>query len=287
MARSAVPPSLSDAVVASIIADVQEARGRARRDLPKVAPALRPALDAALQRAGLEVTRAAVRVPARAQLVALLEEGGPVQEKGLAGHLVCVTPAELKVLAARLMGEGALRRVERPSGPALALTSERALQVDRALRLVGDLEQALKWLRKATRGPQRARPGLLEADVADFFARLRAGAATTGAPAQDPGESSGSLLDRVTRATSELAAQHGGLAPVPLLVRSLGASTASIHAALREGHARGLLELQPESSMGRLGAEELALCPPGPEGTRLSWVRPLKPRPPVERSSAT
>jgi hypothetical protein len=55
----------------------------------------------------------------------------------------------------------------------------------------------------------------------------------------------------------------------------MDAPTLAVHAALLEGYARGWFELQPESSMGRLGPADLALCPAGPEGTRLSWVRPL------------
>lgn len=35
----------------------------------------------------------------------------------------------------------------------------------------------------------------------------------------------------------------------------------------------GVIELRPESGLGRLSQAELDLCPPGPHGTRLSWVR--------------
>jgi hypothetical protein len=35
----------------------------------------------------------------------------------------------------------------------------------------------------------------------------------------------------------------------------------------------GLLELRPEGGIHRLSDEELAACPEGPHGTRLSWAR--------------
>jgi hypothetical protein len=274
--------SLADTVVASIIADVRARRGVARRDLPRVSPPARAALDDALRIAGLEVSRSAVRVPARSQILSLLEDGGAVDEKGLAQRLACVTGPETKALVAALLREGAVRRVERPSGPALRSPSERTIDADRAARLGEEIERALKWIRKAKRAPGRS-ADLLERDVVELLERLGdaasvrlAQAASVSTPGQTSRPAASSLLDHLTRVATQLAAKHGGLAPVPLLVRSLDAPTAAVHAALLEGHARGWLELQPESSMGRFGAEDLALCPPGPEGTHLSWVRPLK-----------
>ena len=278
MARPPVaPPSLADTTVSSIVAEVRGQRGVARRKLPKVAPSLRAALDAALRAAGLEVTPSVVRVPARAQLLALLAGGAAVEEKGLVRQLACVTAGEAKALVASLVREGAARRVERPSGTALSLPSERAVGAEGAARLAADLEGALKWVRRAARTAGPGRLELLESDVTALLERLGAALSSEG-PLPAPSRAAGSpstLLDRLAHAAIQLAAQHGGLAPLPTLVRALDAPTASVHAALLEGHARGLFELQPESSMGRLGAEDLALCLAGPEGTHLSWVRPL------------
>ena len=277
MPRSApVPRPLPDTVIAAIVADVRRLRGLARRDLPKVPPAARPLLDDGLRAAGLEVTRTAVRLPAREQLLALFQDGGPIEEKGLATRLACVTPAEGKALLAALLAEGAIRRVERPGGPALALSAARTLDAGRAADLAADLERALKWIRRAARAPRGARAELLEEDVAALVSRLGASASAGRVPVPPPSPGPSALLQRLARTALDLAARHGGLAPVPLLVRSLAAPTASVHAALLEGHARGWFELQPESSMGRLGADDLALCLPGPGGTRLSWVRPLR-----------
>jgi hypothetical protein len=278
-AGSSLPP---DAVVASIIVEVRSRRGVVRRDLPRVPSSARAALDDALRAAGLEVTRSAVRVPARTQLLALLENGAAVDEKGLAQRLVCVTGPETKAIIAGLLRDGGVRRVERPAGPALRLPSDRTVNADRTARLAGELERALRWIRKARRA-RGSGADLLECDVAELLERLgttaslripQSASVPTARQASLPAASS--LLDRLTDTAMQLAALHGGLAPVPMLVRSLHASTAAVHAALLEGHARGWFELQPESSMGRLGAEDLALCLPGPEGTHLSWVRPLK-----------
>ncbi len=246
-----------------------------RRELPKLPAAAREVLDSALRAQGFEVTRSAVRLPARKQLLALLRDERRVDERGLAARLAYVSGPEANALIAALVREREVVRVERPSGTAFALPSERTLDADTATRLAGDLERALKWVRRAAKSPARARLALLDGDVAELLARLGAGVGalpTAPAPAD---ASAGALLELLTRTAVELAETHGGLASVPTLVRAVGASTAAAHAALLEGHARGRFELQPESSMGRLDADDLALCLPGPGGTRLSWVRPI------------
>jgi hypothetical protein len=235
-------------------------------------------LEEALKAAGLEVTRGSARVPAREQLLAVLANG-PLDEKDTATRLVGVAPAERKELVEMLLAESAIRRVARPSGVALVNASKATLDSTNAAQVAGELERALRWIRRATR-PSRGGPSaLLAADVTALVARLSIGASgiATSAPVSSAGPPAASaLLDRVASTARELATHHGGLAPVPQLVRAIGAPTASVHAALLEGYARGWFELQPESSMGRFGAEDIALCLPGPAGTRLSWVRPLR-----------
>jgi hypothetical protein len=43
--------------------------------------------------------------------------------------------------------------------------------------------------------------------------------------------------------------------------------------ALLEAEAEGLLELRPETGLGRLSEAEQLACPEGSYGTRLSWAR--------------
>jgi hypothetical protein len=255
---------------------VRARRALVRRELPKVKPGARGELEEALVARGLEVTPRGVRLPAREQTLALFRDAPLVEEKGLAARLALVVPAEAKQVVAALLREKAIERVERPSGPALALPSVPLLDAGEAVRLVKELEGAIRWLRRAAKGPANKRPRLLRRDLSDLTARL--GAAPDASDARKDPEAAppASLLPLLARTASELAARHGGLAPIPSLVRAIGAPTAQIHAALLEGHARGWFELQPESSMGRWSADDLALCVPGPEGTRLSWLRPLR-----------
>jgi hypothetical protein len=66
-----------------------------------------------------------------------------------------------------------------------------------------------------------------------------------------------------------------GLAFAPDVVRDLGEDGKQLLlAAARDG----LVELRPESGLGRLSDLEIAACPKMTDGTPLSWVRPLYPR---------
>jgi hypothetical protein len=69
--------------------------------------------------------------------------------------------------------------------------------------------------------------------------------------------------------------ESSGLTFVPKLVRLLGGTSArdALHAELLRGARAGLFELRPESGMGRLSTEDASFCIPGPQGSRLSWVR--------------
>jgi hypothetical protein len=72
--------------------------------------------------------------------------------------------------------------------------------------------------------------------------------------------------------------ESSGLTSVPRLVRALGGARArdAIHAELLRAARAGRLELRPESGMGRLTPEDLALWIPGPQGSHLSWVRRIE-----------
>lgn len=63
-----------------------------------------------------------------------------------------------------------------------------------------------------------------------------------------------------------------GLAFVPAIVRDLG-GPAVAHPVLEQLSRDGKIELRPESGLGRITAEDLALCVPGPQRSRLSWAR--------------
>jgi hypothetical protein len=72
--------------------------------------------------------------------------------------------------------------------------------------------------------------------------------------------------------------ESSGLTSVPKLVRLLGGAKvrAAVHAELLREARAGRVELRPESGMGRLSADDAALCIPGPQGSHLSWVRRIE-----------
>lgn len=217
---------------------------------------------------GYEATRTGVRVPLRAQLLARLQEAPAIPFPQLAKVLRGVTAREAKAAAEELAAEGLAAVVLR--GKAVALAALSQARMERAelalLREVGAL--AAKALRKP-------RHTLLREDVREHLLDLLGQAARPAQPAQP--QRAGESLD--TLVLAELARHVRptvGLAYVPAAVRALaGLGVPQVHAALLDAARAGRIELQPESGLGRLSAEELDLCPPGPQGTRLSWARLL------------
>jgi hypothetical protein len=90
-------------------------------------------------------------------------------------------------------------------------------------------------------------------------------------PPLTPVDALAHLLDALDAARNE----RTGLSFVPAIVQHLSPPmTVSVaHDALLSAARCELIELRPEGGLARLSAEELALCPPGPLGTRLSWAR--------------
>lgn len=106
-------------------------------------------------------------------------------------------------------------------------------------------------------------------DVAPRDVTAREAAAPTAAPViVDLQVALLAALDAVRDAGS-------GMSFVPAVVRRLSAAMPVPEALelLMGAARRELIELRPEGGFGRLSEEELALCPPGPAGTRLSWAR--------------
>lgn len=95
------------------------------------------------------------------------------------------------------------------------------------------------------------------------------------------------LSDLVVREAPRHVRASVGLVYVPDLVAALEPEHGreAVQAALLCAARAERLELQPESGLGRLTAAELARCPPGPQGTRLSWAR-LPATAPTDRERA-
>jgi hypothetical protein len=85
------------------------------------------------------------------------------------------------------------------------------------------------------------------------------------------------VLSRLMGAVNE-AMDPSGLAFVPKVVHALAPDVdrETAKAALLDAASRGLLELRPETGLGRLSEAELLSCPEGAQGMRLSWARCTK-----------
>lgn len=235
----------------------------------------------ALTSAGLEVGARFVRVPLEAQVEAALRDARePLALRALASRVRGATPREASDAALALVERGRLRLVARkrevlvgsPTTDLLDGAELERLQTavaelavtlatakkKRATMLAADLEPLLRAVRPRPSSPPRRAEGEVDA-------RSNARGEVAGTVEPD-------VENEVVRRR-----EASGLTSVPGLVRALGGADAkvraAIHAELLRGARAGRLELRPESGMGRLTTEELALCIPGPQGTHLSWVR--------------
>ena len=218
---------------------------------------------------GFEPMTGGVRVPLRRQLETLLQARGVLAWPP--GRLLKGgTPKEYKALATDLARAGSLHllvrgKAEAVAGPEVEVLSREEMQTLRPLAL--EVQKALK-----------AKPlprTLLRADLRELLLDLLQPAeAGAGAPPPD-------LADRLVQECLGRLDPELRLCFVPGLVMAClpDHSLTRIHAALVQAARQGRLELRPESGVHRLSELELALCPPGLQGTRLSWVRPLEPRP--------
>lgn len=233
------------------------------------------ALFDALSDAGLEIGARFVRTPLEAQLEALLRDpraagkDGLIDLRGLEKRLEGASSREARDTANALVERGRAKLVVREKQAFLARADARTLD-PRTLERLG---QAAEALVKATRFATKRRASLLAGDVerllSPFVTSTSRANGTRSAPAS-------SLQD--VEALVDKHRELSGLTSVPKLVRLLGGASArgTLHAALLEGARAGRFELRPESGMGRLSAEDAALCIPGPQGSRLSWVRRIQ-----------
>jgi hypothetical protein len=218
---------------------------------------------------GLDVGARLVRVPLIEQLHARLADGATLPMRALRSAVQGGTQKEVAQAAAALVRRGDANLVLRGTQLSLMPATAMVLSATGASGLEADLAAMIK----AIKGARKARAALLTADVDarvnEWAARLRA--AVTAKRERGVG------LDRVLEETRRLA-EPTGLTFVPALVRALGGETArdAVHDALRSAALRGAIELRPESGLGRLSPEDLALCVAGPQGSHLSWARAVE-----------
>jgi len=217
---------------------------------------------AALARLGAERTKTGARVDLATQLRALLREQGVLVIAKLGKTLKGATQAEAKREADRLVTAGEARQGLRGKVDVL-VTPAADLLTPEQLRRLADAGALAK---KAATRPGRS---LLRDD-------LRAQLLDILGPSRAPSPATDDLETRVLAALRQAARPGLGLAFVPDVVRELSAAgTPAVHGALLELARARRVELQPESGVGRLTAEELSLCPEGPQKSRLSWARVL------------
>jgi hypothetical protein len=248
--------------------------------LPK---AIRAEVLARLADRGFEISKSSVRTPVAEQLRAALATGAYLSLKSLKAYVVAATVAEAKAAALELARAGEAHIVLRAGAPAMVPAHTAVLDAQELEALVRGLEQAIMLAKKAA----KAKTKLLRDDVDPLLApfarsvgptafRPAAGRAEAQRPHQgEPGTELARLVNRVAAAVAALVDPRLGLAFVPDLVRGLArASDVSVAlAAVREAAQQGLIELRPESGLGRLSEDEQALCVSGPDGTWLSWAR--------------
>jgi hypothetical protein len=270
---------------AALTAEVREDLAREGAvKLTRIKPAsLRGSVSDALSRDGFEVTKAAIRQPLRAQLLAALEHGALVPVKSLAAHVRGATAPELKRLMDDAVRDGIARRVLRGTAEVLAGREVRVLSAAEIeamrVRVVG-LGKALEKVTKkpglsvlasdATTALAEAMAGVTDRAEARNGTRATRVSATTGKPSD---EAMGALLAAVD-STRDV---RTGLSFVPTVVGRLAPEleTSAAVQLLLTAAERELLELRPEGGIGRLSEAELSVCPAGPHGTRLSWARRL------------
>jgi hypothetical protein len=218
-----------------------------------------------------------VRVPLQLQLETLLNVRTVIVGP-LGKHLKGGSPKEYKELLTELARDGRIHllirgKVEAITGgdtPVLSREEMRGLG-----QLIGSVQKALK-------GKPVPRT-LLREDVRELLLDLvkpspEPAAVTANIPGPQP---LSHLVDRLASEAHRLLKTDMGLCFVPDLVLAClpEHSLLRIHEALSLAVRERRIELRPESGMNRLSPLELALCPEGLQGTRLSWARPLEPRP--------
>ncbi|HWZ89966.1 MAG TPA: hypothetical protein VNW92_13985 [Polyangiaceae bacterium] len=235
-------------------------------------------LVTALTAQGFEATKSWIRRPLRAQLTAALSHGRFIPLKSIASYVMGSAAPEAKRVALELVASGGAKLVLRGTEQVIVPPETSVLSRDQLAHFVEVAKVAAK-VAKSKHGES-----LLSKDLAEALAgvlpdlgstpskRVPSGDVTLARPKNGEDHA---LVDRVLSAVEATRDSRTGLSFVPAIVAKLrpelNAQTAAAILVAVAGD--GLLELRPEGGINRLSEEELAMCPPGPQGTRLSWAR--------------
>lgn len=230
--------------------------------------AVRGEVAAELVRLGFELTKSVIRRPVSEQLSRALADGAFIPLKRVATHISGASAPEAQRAALALVSAGSAFVVLRGKEEVLVPGSASVLSRKELAAAAAIAKLVIKV------ASSRTGLSLLHADLTDALEqalprRTPAAAARFEKKPLDP------ALTRLLSAVDSTRDENTGLSFVPSIVARLAPALSSEAAqnALLSAANSGLLELRPEGGINRLTAEELVLCPPGPQGTRLSWAR--------------
>jgi len=242
-------------------------------------PAVREAALARLPAEGYELGKSWLRRAIAEQVHDALAHGALLTKTALSGSVRGATGPELQRALAALETHGEVRRVLRGGRESFTAATAEVLDTRAQRALLAAVAELAALLKAA--GKKKGAT-LLASDVRDLLGRATALAAAgkrdAAARSMTTGKDGISRLLAALDATRE---ERTGLSFVPHLMQQLivHMPAAVAHQVLLTAARDELIELRPEGGLARLTEEELALCPPGPGGTRLSWARRIASNP--------
>lgn len=290
--KKAAAPALDEAQVEAELAALRRrllVEGGVKRSTLKP-KALAERLVPVLVAEGFEANPTWIRRPLQAQLEQALAHGAAVARKSLGAQLCGASAAELQRALGDAERAGRLKRVLRGKAEVLvggAASVVSAAELPRLRATVTTLDKLLaralrtKGLTLLASDVQHALEEALQMVPKAKQAHPQEGGRAAGSPApqlEAEPPSSERALQSVVAAVDATRDGNTGLSFVPDVVRRLlpAMPAAVARSMLLLAANRELVELRPEGGLGRLTAEDLDLCPPGPAQTRLSWARLLQ-----------
>jgi hypothetical protein len=237
--------------------------------LTSIAPkAVRDAVVSSLVQCGFEQTKSSLRVPLATQLRNALAHGTTISRSALGAHLRGATKPEITSTVDAAVRQGLVHRVWRGRAESVVAVGAEVLPAEGIDLLSAQLGELAKALAKAQKAPGLT---LLTSDVREALEKAQRSLPLT--PMKKPP----TAVDRVLQTVDSVRDSKTGLSFIPKVIAQLSNTmdTTTATRALLQAAEHDLLELRPEGGLARLSQAELALCPPGPQGTRLSWARRL------------
>jgi hypothetical protein len=222
-------------------------------------------LREALAQHNLDAGKRFFRVPLVDQVTRALEQQPAIPVSGLKKCLLGLeATSELKEVVRDLLRDKRARVVLQGGKPTLVQFTAPVVTPQAMLQVLEVGEALVRLLRAGKAGAKKSPPlGVLVSDAQALTKTLEA---ALGGLFSDS-----TLLARLAQLTSP---QHP-IVFVPTLIAALGAdiSADTVGRVLLDAHQAGLVELRPDSGLQLLTPAQASLCPKGPTGAPLSYVR--------------